>query len=127
MGHSKLSLGSAYFLALGIIFTTAARCNAFSVSSHGSGSSSSATSSSIPTPEQREEVVRTYFDGVNKKDRDQIRSCFADQAEITDVCALNASKRSVDSSVLAERCMEFVAAHPDCKVSLSSNIIYTST
>lgn len=70
----------------------------------------------IPTPEQREEVVFRYFDGVTRKNRDQIQSCFADEASITDICSLNASKRMVDSDLLADRCMEFLAAHPDCRV-----------
>jgi len=105
------SFNSTGFLALGIIFTTAIRySNAFSLNSP------TTSSSTTPTPEQREAIVRKYFDGVNKKDRDQIKSCFADEAEITDVCALNASKRLVDSNVLADRCMDFLKAHPDCKV-----------
>lgn len=71
---------------------------------------------SAASPEQREEVVRRYFDGVNRKDSEQIKSCFADQASITDICSINASKRVVESDLLAQRCMEFLAAHPDCKV-----------
>lgn len=107
MPPPSLSLTSAYFLAIGLIYSLNSRCQAFSVET---------PKSAIPTPEQREEVVRKYFNGVNKKDRKQIKSCFADKAEITDVCALNVSKRPVDSDILAERCMEFVTAHPDCKV-----------
>ncbi len=72
---------------------------------------------STPTPAQREMVVRTYFDGVNKKDREQIKSCFSEEASIRDVCALNSNERAVASDILADRCMEFLAAHPDCVVS----------
>lgn len=63
-----------------------------------------------------EDVVRRYFDGVNKKDPDQIKSCFEEEATIRDVCGMNDAKRSVRSQDLADRCMDFLAAHPDCKV-----------
>ncbi|GFH54945.1 hypothetical protein CTEN210_11421 [Chaetoceros tenuissimus] len=69
-----------------------------------------------PTPMQRENVVRSYFDGVNKKDRDQIANCFADDAIIQDICSINASERKVNPNDLADRCMEFLEAHPDCVV-----------
>lgn len=70
-----------------------------------------------PTPAQRENVVRKYFDGVNNKDRDQIASCFSETAKITDVCSIiNASQTTVKPADLADRCMEFLAAHPDCVV-----------
>ena len=74
------------------------------------------SSSFSPTPSQRENVVVSYFDGVNKKDRDQIANCFADKAVIRDVCGINSSERQVKPSDLADRCMEFLAAHPDCIV-----------
>lgn len=70
----------------------------------------------VPTPEQREEVVRRYFDGVTTKNPNQIYSCFAEEAYITDICSINASKRRVSSELLTDRCMEFLAAHPDCRV-----------
>ncbi len=69
-----------------------------------------------PTPTQRENIVRQYFDGVNKKDRDQIAGCFAETAKITDVCSINASQKTVKPADLADRCMEFLQAHPDCVV-----------
>jgi hypothetical protein len=69
-----------------------------------------------PSPQQREQVVFKYFDGVNKKDRAQIASCFADNAIIRDVCSINSSEREVRPGDLADRCMEFLQAHPDCKV-----------
>jgi hypothetical protein len=80
-------------------------------------SSSSAFSPKFsPTPAQREHVVRSYFDSVNKKDRHQIANCFADEAIIRDVCGINSSERQVNPEDLADRCMEFLAAHPDCVV-----------
>lgn len=62
-----------------------------------------------------ENVVRKYFDGVNKKDPDQIRSCFGDEATICDV-VVSEARRTVQAQVLADRCMDFLAAHPDCSV-----------
>ena len=67
-------------------------------------------------PAAMEDVVRKYFDGVNKKDPEQIKSCFAEKATIRDVCGINDSKRDVVAQDLADRCMDFLAAHPDCKV-----------
>jgi hypothetical protein len=69
-----------------------------------------------PSPQQREQVVFKYFDGVNKKDRNQIASCFGDKAIIRDVCCINSSDREVTPGDLADRCMEFLQAHPDCVV-----------
>ncbi|CAB9502286.1 expressed unknown protein [Seminavis robusta] len=63
-----------------------------------------------------EDVIRKYFDGVNKKDPEQIKSCFGDKATIRDVCGINDSKRDVVAQDLADRCMEFLTAHPDTKV-----------
>mmetsp|Transcript_32104 Transcript_32104/g.37418 ORF Transcript_32104/g.37418 Transcript_32104/m.37418 type:complete len:380 (-) Transcript_32104:292-1431(-) len=74
------------------------------------------SSSKHKSPEQREAIVYRYFDGVNRKDANQIRSCFAEEAFITDICSINSSKRQVKSNDLAMRCMEFLTAHPDCKV-----------
>ena len=62
-----------------------------------------------------ENVVRKYFDGVNKKDPDQIRSCFGDEATICDV-VVSEAKRTVQAQILTDRCMDFLAAHPDCSV-----------
>lgn len=67
-------------------------------------------------PAAMEDVVRKYFDGVNQKDPEQIKSCFAEKATIRDVCGINDSKRDVIAQNLADRCMDFLAAHPDCKV-----------
>ncbi len=69
-----------------------------------------------PSDTTAEEVVRRYFDGVNKKDPKQLRSCFGEMATIRDVCGLDDSVRSVPSENLVDRCMEFVTAHPDCLV-----------
>ena len=63
-----------------------------------------------------EETVRRYFEGVNQKDPDMIRSCFGETATIRDVCGINDTTRSVPAQDLVNRCMEFLAAHPDCKV-----------
>lgn len=63
-----------------------------------------------------EATVRRYFEGVNQKDPEMLRSCFGDTATIRDVCGINDTKRTVQSQVLVERCMEFVTAHPDCIV-----------
>ena len=67
-------------------------------------------------PKLREKTVFNYFDGVNKKDRGQIESCFAETTSIRDVCALNSSERSATPKDLADRCMDFLSAHPDCEV-----------
>jgi hypothetical protein len=66
----------------------------------------------------REQVVENYFKGVNQKDRDLISSCFADSVTIRDVCNLNKSsdKREANPSILADRCMHFLEAHPDTNV-----------
>ncbi len=138
----QLSKEIALIATIGILYTSALKCNAFSQSAPwmrgGAGiggfggntntptSSTSYGSSITPTPEQREEVVRRYFDGVTKKNREQIQSCFADEACITDICSINASKRSVRSDLLAERCMEFLAAHPDCRVRTITTISCTT-
>jgi hypothetical protein len=65
----------------------------------------------------REEVVRRYFDGVQKQDREQIVSCFSPSGTtIRDVCGVSNSERLATPEELGERCMEFLAAHPDTKV-----------
>eukprot|EP00531_Pseudo-nitzschia_arenysensis_P003698 CAMPEP_0116125236 /NCGR_PEP_ID=MMETSP0329-20121206/5703_1 /TAXON_ID=697910 /ORGANISM="Pseudo-nitzschia arenysensis, Strain B593" /LENGTH=501 /DNA_ID=CAMNT_0003619263 /DNA_START=166 /DNA_END=1671 /DNA_ORIENTATION=- len=69
-----------------------------------------------PSDTTAEQVVRRYFDGVNKKDPKQLRSCFGETATIRDVCGLDDTVRSVPSENLVDRCMEFVTAHPDCLV-----------
>jgi hypothetical protein len=76
----------------------------------------SSSSQNAHTAQQQEAVVRRYFDGVNKQDPVQIRSCFGETATIRDVCGVSNTARTVQASVLVERCMEFVTAHPDCKV-----------
>lgn len=72
--------------------------------------------------DKMEATVRRYFEGVNQKDPEMIRSCFGDQATIRDVCALNAgndpNKGSVPAETLVERCMDFLTAHPgECLIS----------
>ena len=65
----------------------------------------------------REQLVLRYFDGVNKKDREQISSCFPKEgARIRDVCGVSSMEKYVSQDVLADRCMDFLAAHPDTKV-----------
>ena len=76
----------------------------------------SALSSNAGVKQKMENVVRRYFDGVNKKDPEQIKSCFAAEALIRDVCGINDAKRSVKSQDLTDRCMDFLTAHPDTKV-----------
>jgi len=79
-------------------------------------SSTSGTTHPQESDKIAEEVVRRYFDGVNKKDPVQLRSCFGDSATIRDVCGLDPTVRTVASELLVDRCMEFVTAHPDCLV-----------
>lgn len=65
----------------------------------------------------REKVVERYFDGVQKQDREQIVSCFSPAGtKIRDVCGVSNSERLATPDVLGERCIEFLAAHPDTKV-----------
>ena len=47
-----------------------------------------------------------------------IRSCFDTTATIRDVCNTigSSEERVVDADKLVERCMDFVTAHPDCRV-----------
>ena len=72
-----------------------------------------------------EATVKRYFEGVNAKDPDMIRSCFEDidatkkdptMATIRDVCALNTASRTVPVEDLVNRCMDFLTAHPDTVV-----------
>ena len=63
-----------------------------------------------------EETVRRYFAGVEEKDASKIRSCFGETATIRDVCGINNDERTVKSEDLVDRCMEFVAAHPDVAI-----------
>ena len=65
---------------------------------------------------QMEATVRRYFEGVNQKDPDMIRSCFGSTATIRDVCGINDSKKTVQAQDLVDRCMDFLTAHPDCRV-----------
>eukprot|EP00980_Cylindrotheca_fusiformis_P001225 scaffold331_cov117-Cylindrotheca_fusiformis.AAC.3 len=66
---------------------------------------------------EKEEVVRRYFDGVNKKDPAMMASCFADTVELRDMCGPSKGEpRMACSKDMADRCMEFLAAHPDCRV-----------
>ncbi|KAL7499877.1 hypothetical protein ACHAWT_008725 [Skeletonema menzelii] len=72
----------------------------------------------------REEVVHKYFHGVDIKNIPQIVECFhPDGAIIRDVCSLanrdvpyEQVAKMVTPDFLGERCREFLAAHPDCKV-----------
>jgi hypothetical protein len=65
----------------------------------------------------REEVVERYFDGVLKQNRQQIVSCFNPSGtKIRDVCGVFSGERVATPDELGDRCMEFLAAHPDTKV-----------
>jgi beta-phosphoglucomutase-like phosphatase (HAD superfamily) len=67
--------------------------------------------------QEKEAVVRRYFDGVNKKDPEMMASCFAATVELRDMCGPSKGEpRMACSKDMANRCMEFLAAHPDCKV-----------
>jgi len=68
------------------------------------------------TCQRMEETVRRYFAGVNAKDPVMIRSCFGDTAIIRDVCGINDSQCTAKAQALVDRCMEFLAAHPDTSV-----------
>jgi hypothetical protein len=78
--------------------------------------SSRALSSLLSRQHSMEATVRRYFEGVNQKNPEMIRSCFGETAMIRDVCGLQDTSRAVPAETLVERCMEFVTAHPDCKV-----------
>jgi len=78
---------------------------------------SSSLAQGFSVASQMEETVRRYFAGVEEKDASKIRSCFGETATIRDVCGINNNDvRSVKSEDLVDRCMEFVAAHPDCEI-----------
>ncbi len=72
----------------------------------------------------REEVVHKYFHGVDTKNIPQIVECFhPNGAIIRDICSLanrdvpyDQVGKKVTPEFLGERCREFLAAHPDCKV-----------
>jgi hypothetical protein len=65
----------------------------------------------------REEAVARYFDGVDKQNCQQIVSCFNPSGtKIRDVCGVSNTERLATPQQLGDRCMEFLAAHPDCKV-----------
>jgi hypothetical protein len=72
----------------------------------------------------REEVVHKYFHGVDTQNIPQIVECFHPEgAIIRDICSLanrdvpyDQVGKLVSPEFLGERCREFLAAHPDCKV-----------
>ncbi len=65
----------------------------------------------------REKVVERYFDGVHKQNKDQIIGCFNPSGtKIRDVCGLSTGERVATPDQLGDRCMNFLAAHPDIKV-----------
>mmetsp|Transcript_18910 Transcript_18910/g.57450 ORF Transcript_18910/g.57450 Transcript_18910/m.57450 type:complete len:443 (-) Transcript_18910:100-1428(-) len=67
--------------------------------------------------EAAEEVVYRYFDGVNDKDPELIRSCFAPTVTLRDMCGITkGTPRTATPGDMADRCMEFLTAHPDCAV-----------
>ena len=70
-----------------------------------------------PLMEVKEDVVRRYFDGVNQQDADMMSSCFAEQVELIDMCGPSKGiPKFASCQEMADRCMEFLAAHPDCRV-----------
>lgn len=61
--------------------------------------------------------MRRYFAGVNAQDAAAIRSCFAATVQLRDMCGLSrGAPRTASRDDMAQRCMEFVAAHPDVEV-----------
>ncbi|KAL9178373.1 hypothetical protein ACHAXT_000020 [Thalassiosira profunda] len=72
---------------------------------------------SLQILKEKEAVVRRYFEGVNQKDPAMMASCFADQVELRDMCGPSkGAPRFASAQDMADRCMEFLAAHPDCIV-----------
>lgn len=87
-----------------------------SISTTFSSSMNDASRGSPHTPDiqnEMESVVKRYFQGVQNKNPEMIRSCFNDVASIRDVCGINDSTRTVSSDILVQRCIDFVTAHPD--------------
>jgi hypothetical protein len=105
------SINASFPLSIAVIFMTTA-----SLLTIGARAFSSSSQNAHSSAQKMEAVVRRYFDGVDKKDPVQIRSCFGETATIRDVCGVSDTLRTVEASTLVERCMEFVTAHPDCKV-----------
>mmetsp|Transcript_34432 Transcript_34432/g.83296 ORF Transcript_34432/g.83296 Transcript_34432/m.83296 type:complete len:436 (+) Transcript_34432:77-1384(+) len=67
--------------------------------------------------EEKEAIVRRYFEGVNKKAPAMMSSCFAEKVQLRDMCGPSKGEpRYASSKDMADRCMEFLAAHPDCRV-----------
>ncbi len=97
-------------LSITLLFITTASLLTIGVKAFSSSSFQKAQ-----TAQKMEDVVRRYFDGVNKKDPVQIRSCFGETATIRDV-GFSHTARTVQASTLVETTMEFVTAHPDAKV-----------
>jgi hypothetical protein len=64
----------------------------------------------------RENVVKRYFEGVRKQDYEMIESCFAETPTIRDVCGISDVQKQVTPQLLAERCRDFLKAHPDTTV-----------
>lgn len=101
-----------------LLLTTTAVVQAFSASTSTSSSSNSADAA---VKVAMEETVRTYFQGVREKDAAKIRSCFGEcGATIWDVCGMDTNNNNPEqgrtvlpADQLVERCMDFVAAHPD--------------
>jgi hypothetical protein len=109
---TRSSSGNAVVpLSIALLFITTASLLTIGVKAFSSSSFQKAE-----TAQKMEAVVRRYFDGVNKKDPVQIRSCFDETATIRDVCGVSNTIRTVEAGALVDRCMEFVTAHPDCKV-----------
>ena len=70
----------------------------------------------------RERVVHKYFHGVDTRNISQIRECFnAEGATITDIRnrpdgSTQNPSNTVTPAFLAERCEQFLNAHPECDV-----------
>jgi hypothetical protein len=109
--YEKVSYLSAFGRAEGAMTTTDDQLNTMAV--------------------KKEEVVKRYFDGVTKKDLDQIISCFAPTCNIRDVCRLREGNavsevKTATREQMADRCMEFLAAHSDCQVDFHYGYVYTT-
>ena len=63
-----------------------------------------------------EAVVRRYFEGVNKQSHAQISSCFAPTVELRDMCGPSPGLKTATAEQMADRCCDFLRAHPDCVV-----------
>lgn len=125
-GHFKTMLRSAsilmalYHLFYEVTISSSKQCSN-SVSGYTTSSGPSMLERSLlkvgSGKKLREQVVERYFDGVQQQDKDQTVSCFNPLGtKIRDVCGISSGERISTPDELGERCMQFLAAHPDTKV-----------